>query len=146
MDVEAYKEMLQGWVANFVDLRMSRYTAVTEQDLNEMLGAIDVGSLDDLFADIPAAATCPPGSGKRSTCRTAALAQEVYEHLSALAARGVHADAEVNFLGAGMYDHYVPALIDPRCWAARVPRPTRPTSPVSGRAADHVRYRPLSRS
>ena len=38
--------------------------------------------------------------------------QEVFDHLAALAARNRHADAEVTFLGAGMYDHYVPALID----------------------------------
>ena len=36
--------------------------------------------------------------------------QEVYEHLAALAARNRHADDEITFLGAGMYDHYVPAL------------------------------------
>ena len=34
---------------------MSRYTAVTDEDLREMLAAIGVGSLDDLFADIPEA-------------------------------------------------------------------------------------------
>ena len=37
---------------------------------------------------------------------------EVNAHLTALAARNRHADDEVTFLGAGMYDHYVPALID----------------------------------
>ena len=36
----------------------------------------------------------------------------MYEHLAALAARNRHAEEEVTFLGAGMYDHYVPALID----------------------------------
>ena len=38
--------------------------------------------------------------------------QDVYEHLRALAGRNVSADDELSFLGAGMYDHYVPALID----------------------------------
>ena len=32
---------------------MSRYTSITEQDLEAMLGAIGVGSVEDLFADIP---------------------------------------------------------------------------------------------
>ena len=32
---------------------MSRYTGVTDEDLKEMLDAIGVGSLEDLFADIP---------------------------------------------------------------------------------------------
>jgi glycine dehydrogenase subunit 1 len=87
---------------------MSRYTAVTEQDLEEMLGAIGVGSLDDLFADIPEGVRL----GRDIDLPDGRSEQEVYEHLAALAARNVHAEAEVSFLGAGMYDHYVPALID----------------------------------
>jgi glycine dehydrogenase subunit 1 len=87
---------------------MSRYTAVTDQDLREMLDAIGVDSLDDLFEDVPEAVRLeraidlPDGRSE----------QEVYDHLAALAARNVHADAEVGFVGAGMYDHYVPALVD----------------------------------
>ena len=38
--------------------------------------------------------------------------QDVFAHLRALAARNVSAEDELCFLGAGMYDHYVPALID----------------------------------
>jgi glycine dehydrogenase subunit 1 len=36
----------------------------------------------------------------------------VYAHLRELAARNVSTDDEISFLGAGMYDHYVPALVD----------------------------------
>jgi glycine dehydrogenase subunit 1 len=87
---------------------MSRYTAVTEQDLREMLDAIGVGSLDDLFADVPE----PVRLGRDIDLPDGRSEQEVYDHLAALAARNVHADAEVSFVGAGMYDHYVPALVD----------------------------------
>ena len=38
--------------------------------------------------------------------------QEVYEHLRALAQRNISSDEELSFLGAGMYDHYVPAVVD----------------------------------
>ena len=38
--------------------------------------------------------------------------QEVFDHLRDLAARNRSAEEEVSFLGAGFYDHYVPALID----------------------------------
>jgi glycine dehydrogenase subunit 1 len=38
--------------------------------------------------------------------------QDVFDHLAALAARNRDCEHEVSFLGAGMYDHYVPALID----------------------------------
>src|SRR3954467_4416467 len=87
---------------------MSRYTGVTDEDLRAMLGAIGVDSLEDLFADIPESVRLgreidlPPGRSE----------QEVYEHLASLAARNRSAEDEVTFLGAGMYDNYVPALVD----------------------------------
>ena len=37
---------------------------------------------------------------------------EVFDHLSKLAARNADADSEICFLGAGMYDHYSPAIVD----------------------------------
>ena len=87
---------------------MSRYTGVTNEDLRAMLGAIGVDSLEGLFADIPESVRLgreidfPPGRSE----------QEVYEHLAALARRNRSAEEEITFLGAGMYDNYVPALID----------------------------------
>jgi glycine dehydrogenase subunit 1 len=87
---------------------MSRYTGVTDQDLDEMLDAIGVGSVEDLFTEIPEAVRLrreidlPDGRSE----------QEVFGQLAALAARNRHAEEEVTFLGAGMYDHYVPAVID----------------------------------
>ena len=88
---------------------MSRYTATTEQDLEQMLATIGVGSVQELFdRQIPAgvrlgrALALPEGIGE----------QDVYAHLRELASRNVSAEDELSFLGAGMYDHYVPALID----------------------------------
>ena len=37
---------------------------------------------------------------------------EVFERLAALAERNDDADGQVCFIGAGMYDHYVPAIVD----------------------------------
>src|ERR671930_204088 len=37
--------------------------------------------------------------------------EDVFERLASLAARNADAEAEVCFLGAGMYDHYVPAIV-----------------------------------
>jgi glycine cleavage system P protein (glycine dehydrogenase) subunit 1 len=87
---------------------LSRYTSVTDQDLEAMLAAIGAGSLDDLFADIPDSVRL----GRAIDLPQGRSEQDVNDHLSALAARNRHCDAEVSFLGAGMYDHYVPALID----------------------------------
>jgi glycine dehydrogenase subunit 1 len=87
---------------------MSRYTSATDADRRAMLDAIGVATLDDLFAEIPAGVRL-----ERPLDLPAGMAeQEVFDHLSSLAARNTHCDAETSFLGAGMYDHYVPALID----------------------------------
>ena len=74
-----------------------------------MLAAIGVSSVREIFdRQIPEAVRLdrpldlPDGMGE----------QEVYEHLRALAARNVSAEDELCFLGAGMYDHYVPAIVD----------------------------------
>ncbi|MGO9497679.1 MAG: aminomethyl-transferring glycine dehydrogenase subunit GcvPA [Solirubrobacteraceae bacterium] len=87
---------------------MTRYTSVTDADLSEMLGAIGVGSIEELFADIPAGLRL----GRPLSLGEGLSEQEVFEELRALAARSTSAEDEVSFLGAGMYDHYAPALID----------------------------------
>jgi glycine dehydrogenase subunit 1 len=73
-----------------------------------MLDAIGVGSIDELFEDIPEdlrqGRSLELPDGKPET--------EVYDYLSGLASRNAHAEAEISFLGAGMYDHYVPAIVD----------------------------------
>jgi glycine dehydrogenase subunit 1 len=88
---------------------MSRYTAVTEQDLAEMLATIGVGSLDELFAEL-----VPEGVrlDRGLDLPDGMTEQDVYEHLRELAARNVSAEDEITFLGAGMYDTYVPAIVD----------------------------------
>jgi glycine dehydrogenase subunit 1 len=88
---------------------MSRYTATTPADLQAMLAAIGVGSVQELFdRQIPA----PVRLGRALDLPAGLAEQDVYEHLRELAQRNVSAEDEVSFLGAGMYDHYVPALID----------------------------------
>jgi glycine dehydrogenase subunit 1 len=88
---------------------LSRYTATTPADLDAMLAEIGVGSLQELFdRQIPEAVRL-----RRALDLPDGLPeQDVYEHLRALAARNSSAEDELSFLGAGMYDHYVPALID----------------------------------
>jgi glycine dehydrogenase subunit 1 len=84
------------------------YTSATEADREAMLAEIGVGSIDDLFAQIPAALRL----GRRLDLEAGLAETEVFDRIAAMAARNVHADAEVSFVGAGMYDHYVPALVD----------------------------------
>ena len=73
-----------------------------------MLRAIGAGSIDELFADVPAELRLDrPLDLPRGLSET-----ECFDHLSQLAERNADADAELCFLGAGMYDHYVPAIVD----------------------------------
>jgi len=73
-----------------------------------MLETLGVSTIDELFADIPEgvrfrrALDVPPALSE----------QELVAHLSELAAKNVHTGIELSFLGAGMYDHYVPAVVD----------------------------------
>jgi glycine dehydrogenase subunit 1 len=87
---------------------VSRYTSATDDDIRQMLAAIGVGSIDELFDAVPAELRL----GRPLDLPAGASEQEVHAELAALAARNVSADDEVSFLGAGMYDHYVPALVD----------------------------------
>jgi glycine cleavage system P protein (glycine dehydrogenase) subunit 1 len=82
------------------------FLSLTDADREEMLRAIGAGSIDELFRDVPAgvrfdrALDVPP-----------ALAEaELQRHLEQLAAKNVV--DEVSFLGAGVYDHHVPAVVD----------------------------------
>ena len=84
------------------------YLSLTEHDREEMLAAIGVSSVEELFRDIPSAVRLD-----RPLALEPRLAeQEIVEHLEELAARNVHTGAELSFLGAGVYDHYVPAVVD----------------------------------
>jgi glycine cleavage system P protein (glycine dehydrogenase) subunit 1 len=87
---------------------VSRYTSATDNDRREMLETIGVGSIDQLFEDIPEGMRL----GRPLALPEGMPETEVYDRLSALAARNVHAEAETSFLGAGMYDHYLPAIVD----------------------------------
>src|SRR5213078_2025009 len=65
-------------------------------------------SVEELFRDIPAAVRL-----RRPLALEPALSeQELVAHLAELAGRNVDTGRELSFLGAGIYDHYVPAVVD----------------------------------
>ncbi|MBI4311854.1 MAG: aminomethyl-transferring glycine dehydrogenase subunit GcvPA [Chloroflexi bacterium] len=81
------------------------YTPNTDADRQAMLKAIGVASLDDLFRDIPAAYWNPPLD------IPAPLSElDLRRELETLANENRHAVAGPSFLGAGAYNHYVPAV------------------------------------
>jgi glycine dehydrogenase subunit 1 len=81
------------------------YGLHTPDDRDRMLQAIGVASVDDLFADIPAALRAnglnlpPPESEAELADRLCDLADRNRVDLA-------------SFLGAGAYRHYVPAIVD----------------------------------
>jgi len=85
------------------------YLSLTERDREEMLAAIGVSSIDELFAQIPEAVRfdreldVPPALPELALVR----------YFESLAAKNAHANVELSFLGAGIYDHHVPAIVDP---------------------------------
>ncbi|MGH3064416.1 MAG: glycine dehydrogenase, partial [Gaiellaceae bacterium] len=84
------------------------YETLTGADREAMLETIGVSSIEELFRDIPAGVRFdrPLELGDPLT------EQEIVERLEELAARNVHAGEELSFVGAGVYDHYVPAVVD----------------------------------
>jgi len=87
---------------------VTRYTSATPADRAEMLAAIGVDSIEELFEQIPEELRMKESPALEDGLSEAA----VYERLAALAARNQDAEEQVCFVGAGMYDHYVPAIVD----------------------------------
>jgi glycine dehydrogenase subunit 1 len=84
------------------------YLSLTDADREAMLGTIGVGSVEELFADIPESVRF----GRALALEPALPEAELVAHLEELAARNTHTGDELSFLGAGIYDHYVPAIVD----------------------------------
>ncbi|BCP52591.1 putative glycine dehydrogenase (decarboxylating) subunit 1 [Kaistia sp. 32K] len=84
-----------------------RYLPHSDSDRQAMLATIGVGSIDDLFADIPSdlrvhGLDLPRAAGEISVERT----------LGRLSAQNVSASSVPFFVGAGAYKHHVPATVD----------------------------------
>ncbi len=73
-----------------------------------MLAAVGVSSVEELFRDLPEAVRFQG----RLDLEPALSEPELVAHLEELASRNAHTGSELSFLGAGIYDHYVPAVCD----------------------------------
>lgn len=84
-----------------------RFIPHSPADIQHMLETIGVGSLQELFRDIPdelrasGSIDLPPGMSE----------QAVRQRLSDLAAQNIGA-RHLSFLGAGAYPHFIPAAVD----------------------------------
>ena len=84
-----------------------RYLPTTEQDRAEMLEAIGVSSVEELFADIPENIRFQG----RLEIPEAMSEPELLKHMKQLAAQNWTSDQVISFLGAGVYDHHIPSVV-----------------------------------
>lgn len=85
-----------------------RYLPMTEEDKKAMLEAIGASSVDELFSDIPEQVQFKREYNIKKAKSESALLKE----LSLLAAKNADLRSNTSFLGAGVYDHYIPAIVD----------------------------------
>ncbi|MGH2738881.1 MAG: aminomethyl-transferring glycine dehydrogenase subunit GcvPA [Actinomycetota bacterium] len=84
-----------------------RFAPHTDDDIREMLDVLGLGTLDELYDQIPESVRLdrpldlPEGVSEL----------ELIGNLRTLAERNRHADDYVCFAGGGAYDHYVPAVV-----------------------------------
>lgn len=83
----------------------SHYCPHTPEEIEEMLSAIGVASVEELFAPIPAALRAttfniPPGMSEFET----------FSRMQAIA--GENGQGITNFIGGGFYDHIIPSAVD----------------------------------
>ncbi len=85
----------------------SHYLPLTEAKRQEMLGAIGAVSMDELYDELPAEVRLrdelklPPPLSE----------MEALAHLGDLAAKNRHLREYPCFLGAGVYDHFIPSVV-----------------------------------
>ncbi|GAE24576.1 glycine dehydrogenase [Halalkalibacter wakoensis JCM 9140] len=85
-----------------------RYLPMTEADQQEMLKTIGVDSIEELFSDIPSDIRF---KGEMNV-KEALKEPELVSYFKYLAAKNVSIKQTPSFLGAGVYEHYIPSIID----------------------------------
>lgn len=84
-----------------------RYMPHTEEDRAAMLAAIGVRRVEDLFADIPEDIRFKGALGVSERLGEQGLVRRMRE----LAARNADFERHACFLGAGIYDHFIPSVV-----------------------------------
>lgn len=86
----------------------NRYLPMTEEDKQEMLATIGVTSTEALFSDIPEEIRF----NRAYDLKPAPSEYELKKELTERAAENVNTNAYCSFLGAGVYDHFIPSVVD----------------------------------
>ncbi|WP_249871987.1 aminomethyl-transferring glycine dehydrogenase subunit GcvPA [Oceanobacillus saliphilus] len=85
-----------------------RYLPMTETDKKEMLHSIGVKSTDELFSDIPDNVRFKGELDLKNPVNEYELKKE----LTAMANKNANLKQYSSFLGAGVYDHFIPSVVD----------------------------------
>ncbi|HCF72100.1 MAG TPA: aminomethyl-transferring glycine dehydrogenase subunit GcvPA [Syntrophomonas sp.] len=85
-----------------------RYTPNSSQVALDMLKDIGLNQIEDLFNDIPQELQL----GRELDLGPGMTEMEIKQKLNELAGRNVNVEQMPCFLGAGAYDHYIPAALD----------------------------------
>ena len=86
------------------------YLSLTPHDRDDMLRVIGASSPDDLFSDVPE--SLREAAKRAFEDLNGPLSEyEVAARLKKLASRNVSSESAPSFLGAGIYDHFVPAVV-----------------------------------
>ncbi len=83
------------------------YVPHTSEDRSEMLKNIGVSSIDELFSDVPSQVR----PDRKLNLPPAMSEFDLMKYMSDLAGKNTTTDRMVSFLGAGVYDHYVPSVV-----------------------------------
>lgn len=87
---------------------MSRFISNTTIQQDQMLKEIGLGTVEDLFNDIPQEVRL----SRKLTLPEALSEYELLNHTKNLSRKNINLDDHVCFLGAGAYDHYIPSAVD----------------------------------
>jgi glycine dehydrogenase subunit 1 len=85
-----------------------RYLPMTENDKKAMLEAIGISDVQELFSDIPETVQFKGEYNIKKAKSETALLKE----LTHLASKNADLRSHTSFLGAGVYDHYMPVIVD----------------------------------
>ncbi|MBA2941910.1 aminomethyl-transferring glycine dehydrogenase subunit GcvPA [Paenibacillus sp. CGMCC 1.16610] len=85
-----------------------RYLPITEQDQKDMLATIGISSMEEMFQDIPQKVRF---QGELNVSK-ALDEQGLLRYMRGLSSRNADFDRYASFLGAGIYDHHLPVVIN----------------------------------
>ncbi|WP_163969983.1 aminomethyl-transferring glycine dehydrogenase subunit GcvPA [Oceanobacillus halotolerans] len=85
-----------------------RYLPMTDADKQEMLDTIGVNSTEELFSDIPDQVRFKGELKLKEPANESQLKKE----LTNMANKNANLKEYSSFLGAGVYDHYIPSVVD----------------------------------